>query len=414
MKDGQRVALFYAAIFLIIGCYMAYLPVWLKSRGFGEEQITLIFAIPLLMRMVFTPLITFLADRAGNTRCLVFWLAHGTALSLLSLAGAPSHEMIFACLVVYALLWTSIVPLTETIAIGVARRSGGDYGRMRVWGSLTFILAVAFGGFAVDIWGAAAGLWLVIASSILMTVTAHFLPRIEKAGEGKPAGGAKGITVRKALMFARSGQFALFLLTATAVNASHAVYNSLATLHWLSLDISPTLIGLLWATGVIAEIALFGFAGRVVRALRPTTLMAVGAGAAILRWVVTAFNPPLYVLFPIQMLHSLTYGAAHLGAIYFLAAAAPVRYAATAQGLYAAVAAGLGMGLATVAAGPLYKALGAEAFLAMAALAAASLVFALLLAAQWKGGLLIPDDPGDAAADQPQSARGGGAIMPAE
>ncbi|MBC8048752.1 MAG: MFS transporter, partial [Chitinophagales bacterium] len=177
MKDGQRIALFYAAIFLIIGCYMAYLPVWLKSRGFGEGDITLIFALPLLMRMVFTPLISFFADRLGNTRRMVFWLAHGTALSLFSLAGAPSHEMIFACLVVYALLWTSVVPLTETIAVASARHSGGDYGRMRMWGSLTFILAVAFGGFAVDIWGPAAGLWLVIVSSVLMAAAAHLLPR---------------------------------------------------------------------------------------------------------------------------------------------------------------------------------------------------------------------------------------------
>ncbi|MDZ4792564.1 MAG: MFS transporter [Hyphomicrobiales bacterium] len=413
MKDGQRIALFYAAIFLIIGCYMAYLPVWLKSRGFDEGQVTLIFALPLLMRMVFTPFISFLADRLGNTRRMVFWLAHGTALSLFSLAGAPSHEMIFACLVVYALLWTSVVPLTETIAVASARLSGGDYGHMRMWGSLTFILAVAFGGFAVDIWGPAAGLWLVIVSSVLMAAAAHLLPRTTPP-HPSPLLSKEGITVRKALLFARSGPFVLFLLTATAVNASHAVYNSLATLHWLSLDISPTVIGLLWATGVIAEIALFGFAGRVVRVLRPTTLMAIGAAAAILRWVVTAFNPPLYILFPIQMLHSLTYGAAHLGAIYFLAAAAPARYAATAQGLYAAVAAGLGMGLATIAAGPLYKSLNAWAFLAMATLAVASLVFALMLAARWKGGLLIPAEADAPPATQPQNVRSGGAIMPAE
>jgi PPP family 3-phenylpropionic acid transporter len=399
MRDGQRIALFYAAIFLTIGCYMAYLPVWLKSRGFSEADITLIFALPLLLRIVFTPLITFIADKAGNSRALVFWLAHGTALSLAALTAAPSHEVIFACLVVYAVLWTSVVPLTETIAVAAAKRTGGDYGRMRVWGSLTFIIAVACGGFALDIWGPVAGLALVICGAVIMAAAAHLLPTAPP--EARPQ-----VSASAALLFVRSAPFVLFLLGAAAVNASHAVYNSLATLHWLSLGISPSTIGILWATGVIAEIALFGLATKFAGRFNPVTLMSAGAAAAVLRWVVTSFNPPLAVLFPVQMLHSLTYGAAHLGAIYFLAAAVPPRYAATAQGLYAAIAAGLGSGLATLAAGPLYAELNAHSFLVMAALAAASLVFCLLMAARWSGGLL--------AESQPQNERGGGVMTPAE
>ncbi|MDX2264048.1 MAG: MFS transporter [Hyphomicrobiales bacterium] len=380
MKAGSRIAAFYAAIFLMIGCYMAYLPVWLKARGFTEAEITLVFALPLLLRVVFTPLVSFIADKAGNARALVFWLTHGAACALACLAAAPGHAMIFAALTVYALLWTSVVPLTETIAVSAAKADGADYGRMRMWGSLTFIIAVATGGLAVDWGGPDAALWMVIGSAALMAGVAHGLPQPGRSDVALPP-----IKLRQAARFARSGPFALFLLSATAVSASHAVYNTLATLHWLSLGISPTAIGLLWATGVIAEIALFWFAGRVVRAAPPTALMLIGASAAVLRWIVTATNPPLTVLFPVQMLHSLTYGAAHLGAIYFLARAVPSQFAATAQGLYAAVAAGVGMGAACIAAGPLYKAMNADAFLVMAGLAAASVVFTLWLAAVWRG-----------------------------
>ncbi len=392
--DGLKIALFYAAIFLIIGCYMAYLPIWLKWRGLSEAAISFIFSLPLVMRIIFTPIVTILADKGGNRRQLISWLSYGSLASLLMLPVAPSHETIFACLVVYALLWTSIVPLTETIAIAAVKRSGLDYGRIRLWGSLTFIIATAGGGVVVNAAGPLAALWLVIGASVLVAIAVFFLP--ETNGNGAPAQANAGAPIhfKDAGIFLRTPVFVIFLLATSAVCASHAVYNTLATLHWLSLGLSPTVIGFLWATGVIAEILLFAYSRRVFEHFSPAKLIVIAAVAAIIRWGVTAFNPPLIILFSIQTLHALTFGAAHLGAIHFLAAAVPERYAATGQGMYAAVAAGIGMGGAYIAAGPLYNALGAKAFLVMAMLGGVSLVFSLLLVKRWHGKEVIAGQPG--------------------
>jgi PPP family 3-phenylpropionic acid transporter len=134
---------------------------------------------------------------------------------------------------------------------------------------------------------------------------------------------------------------------------------------------------MLWALGVAAEIGLFAISGRLPQAIGPTPLLVIGALGALLRWSVMALNPPDLLLPLLQCLHALSFGATHLGALGFLARAAPEHLGATAQG-YLAVANGLLMAGATVLAGGLYAAYGSGAYAAMAALAGLGLVLAMV------------------------------------
>jgi PPP family 3-phenylpropionic acid transporter len=180
----------------------------------------------------------------------------------------------------------------------------------------------------------------------------------------------------------------LFLAATSAVQATHAVYYLFGTIHWTSIGISPTLVGVLWAVGVVAEIVLFAYAARVARHVGPVQLIAVGGAAAALRWTLTSFDPPLPLLFVLQLLHGLTFGATYLGAMNFMGRAFPPQLAATAQGIYASFSAGIAMGSAYLAAGPLYRTFGASAYLSMAALSLVALALTLALLRRWDGGPL--------------------------
>ena len=197
------------------------------------------------------------------------------------------------------------------------------------------------------------------------------------------------IRVMDAVSLMRSPLFLLFLAAAGLAQASHGVYYAFGTIHWRSLGISPGVIGSLWAVGVIAEILMFMFSGRIVAAVGTVNLIALAGFAGIVRWSLTALSLPLIVLFPVQILHALTFGAAHLGAVHFISQAIPENASGTAQGLYAACSAGIAMGAAILASGPLYAAFGGYAYFAMAALSLVSLAGAILLSRQWQGGKLI-------------------------
>jgi PPP family 3-phenylpropionic acid transporter len=141
--------------------------------------------------------------------------------------------------------------------------------------------------------------------------------------------------------------------------------------------------------GVVAEVALFAVSGRVIAYCGAARLLMLAGFAATLRWGVMAIDPPLLVTALLQTLHAMSFGAAHLAAIHFLTHAVPEDRAATAQGLYAAVVAGLVLGLVTIACGPLYRTFAGEAYAAMAALALIGAAGAYLLMRRWRGGLIV-------------------------
>jgi PPP family 3-phenylpropionic acid transporter len=181
------------------------------------------------------------------------------------------------------------------------------------------------------------------------------------------------------LQLLRDRRLLLFILAAGFIQSSHAMLYGFGSLRWLAAGYGEDAIGLLWAIGVVAEVILFAFGGVLVRRLGPIGLLLLGGGAGMLRWVLFALFTSLPVLVLIQLLHALTFAATHLAAVYFLVREAPAGLAATAQGLYGAIAWGGLFGLAMLASGTLYAAFAGAAFHAMAAMCLVGAFCALML-----------------------------------
>ena len=121
--------------------------------------------------------------------------------------------------------------------------------------------------------------------------------------------------------------------------------------------------------GVVAEILLFSVSGFFVAPLGPMALLMLAGISGVARWTVLAQTTDMTSLVAVQVLHAITFGAVHLGAMHFVARNAPPGLSATAQGLYAS-ASGLAMGLAMIGAGSLFANFGGKAFFAMAIVSA--------------------------------------------
>lgn len=369
-----RVALFFTAIFLVAGTKLPYLPVWLDFRGLSGAEIAIITAAPLFLRIVATPAIAMLADRWGNHRGMVVLLAWCSLGCLLSLSAMTGFWPILAVTLVLAIVTTSIMPLTETIAMTGVRQAGADYGRMRLWGSLSFIAASFVAGFLVTRHGPGIVAGVLIAGGIATVAAAHLLPR-----PVAPPDGRVGVAVGDIVAMLCDLRFVGFLAAVGLIQSAHAVFYTFGVLHWRAQGLSESWAGVLWAIGVIAEIGLFAFSGAVMRRAGALGLILAGGLASVVRWVAMGFDPPLAVLACLQALHGLTYGATHLGAVHFMSRHVPPAQAGTAQALYASVTAGIAMGLATLLAGRLYPTAGASAYLAMSVFAAGGVMLALLI-----------------------------------
>jgi MFS transporter, PPP family, 3-phenylpropionic acid transporter len=392
LSFAWRLGFLYAALFLVVGCYLPYFPVWLDWRKLNADQIAILLAAPLFTRILCTPVISFIADRVGGRRTILIALAWGSLLSFLLLWASQGFWQMLLASIVLAVNFTTIMPLIETVAVSGLRTGAIDYGRVRLWGSLSFI-AASFGcGIIIDKAGAEVVLPLLAGATALMVLGAHLLPR-ELAGQGAAAPSVlRGLKLEDAVGLVRAPLFILFLLAASLIQASHSLFYSFGTLNWRAQGFADGVIGLLWSVGVIAEVALFAVSGRVIAACGTARLLMLAGGAATLRWGVMAFDPPLWATALLQTLHAMSFGAAHLAVIHFLTHAVPEDRAATAQGVYAAVVAGLVMGTVTIASGPLYRSFAGEAYAAMALLALLGAGCAWRLMQLWRGGLVVGVD----------------------
>lgn len=364
-----RIALFFTALFLVAGTKLPYLPVWLDWRGLTKAEIATITAAPLFLRIIAGPVIAMAADWWGDRRAAIIVLALGSFGAVCLLGAAESFWPILGVTLLAAIATTGLMPLAETMAMNGVRHGGLDYGRMRLWGSLSFIVAGFVAGAAIGGFGPGSVLWLLIGGASLTLAAALVMP----ADPGRTEPGGRRFSAAEAIAFASSPRFLVFIVAAGAVQASHAVFYTFGVIEWQRQGLSATWASVLWAVGVGVEVGLFAVSRTVIDRVGARGLIMAGAAAGVVRWTCMAFDPPLWGLVSLQALHGLTFGAAHLGALHFMGESVPPAQAGTAQALYASVTAGIGLGLATLLAGPLYSAWGGRSYLAMALLAAVGL-----------------------------------------
>ncbi|WP_162906892.1 MFS transporter [Algihabitans albus] len=375
---SARFAFFYGGLFLTIGIYLPYIPLWLEARGFSDEAIGLVLAIPAWLRIVTTPAIALLADRSGRRRLTILVLALATPLCLISLEFAVGLALIVVLHSLAGLLHQPQMPLIEGLAVRAAERHGFAYSRARLWGSLAFVVANLGGGLAIGRFGPDWVLHLATLGALLTAAAAWLLPPEIEPALVRSSGLAGG----RPLALLRRADFLLLLLAGLLIQGSHAVYYAYSALDWSRAGLDGTLIGALWALGVLAEVVLFWFGKSLIGRFGPLALLAVGGLAGVVRWPLTALTADPLLLAPLQLLHALSFGAAHLGALTWLGRNVPDAQAGTAQALYATAVGSLGVGSLMFAAGWLYGSFGAGAYFAMALTSLLGTVVALLVMQQ--------------------------------
>ena len=368
-----RLCFFYAAYFAFVGIYLPFWPVWLRSRGLGPEDIAVVLAVSIAAKAIGNPVCAHISDRSGERQRPIIILA---VLAFASFTLFPAVREFWPLVIVSLLFfafWPPIMALGESLTMLNVRSAGIDYGRTRLWGSISFIAFAILSGHALEGRHPDILFWMLLASLAMLVIAAVVLP------DARPP---RALAVGRipVLDVLRRPSFVLFLAAATAIQGSHAVYYAFGTIHWRQAGYSDAVIGVLWAEGVIAEILLFALGDRIVRRLDPSWLLVVGALAGGVRWAVLGMTDALPFVIAVQALHAFSFGAAHLAAIHFISRAVPPHLSATAQSLYGGVVMGLGLGLLLLISGWLYEAHAGGAYHAMAACSLVGAALSALIA----------------------------------
>lgn len=378
MTPSRRMALQYVLLFGANGVSLPFAGLWFRAQGFSGAEIGVLLAAPMLARLITGPAIAVWADGFRRRRSPIAIL--GLILGL-GYAGAGLTEGVW----LQGLLWfvaatamAGLIPLSDVLSLQVARRHGFDFAWPRGCGSAAFVAANVLMG-AILTRGSADWVivWIAVAGALVALTAATLLPsdpvtegpRI--AGRERLAGLAR-LTVDPVFMTA--------VLAIGTVQATHGFYYGFSAIAWKAQGISETMTGLLWAMSVVVEIAFMWWIEpwRKRRGIGPGVILTLGGVAAVIRWTALAFSPPLWMLWPLQALHALTFAATYLAGVQIIEKLAPPGGHTAAQTLNSVVAAGILIGLATLAAGPLYDRVGVLGYLAMTGLAAIGLLL------QWR------------------------------
>jgi PPP family 3-phenylpropionic acid transporter len=367
------VAAFLAAYFAA-NAVNAFMPLWYTDRGLTPATIGQILGLAALLRVFSGPGWGNVADRLGRRRPVL--LTAGCAATTLALLYPMTSGFLPLLLVAsgQGIAASALNPLTDSLALALAREGRMEYGPVRSVGSAAFMIATATAGWLLNRVGSWLVPWLLALGYGGAAICCLFLPeaRTRPAAPHAFAG----------LALLRIPGFRLAVAGTALIQGAHAAYYGFAALLWRSQGLSDTIIGLLIAEGIIAEVLLFARGRRLIERLGPAGLTACAAAASILRWTVTAFSPGLPVLAAVQLLHAGTFAMQHLSSMIVLTRTVPPERAATAQALHTALGYGAPNGLMMLLAGFLYARVGGLVFLVMAGFGGLGLLLVPRLAAQ--------------------------------
>ena len=384
-RFATRLALFYGAIFGLLGAYLPFFPVWLKAVGIEASWIGIITAVPAVTRFTVLPFVTGLAERRQSLRNAIIITAFATALGLTVVGTQHQAVLVFVAFAATCCLWTPMAPLTDAYALRGVSHYGLNYGPLRLWGSAAFVVGALACGLLVDVIAPERLIWVIAALAGLTALASVSLRTID---------GLKKVDVRQrgSSALLRDPGFVCIILASALIQGSHAAYYIFASIVWKQSGLGGLTIAALWSLGVLAEIVLFAGSPRFT--LPPSMLVVIGALAAVARWVITAQDPPIAILAIVQLAHGLTFGLTQVGTMSLMVHHVPGHVMARGQG-YLAACSGVVAALASIVSGAVYARYGQGVYYPMAAMAGSGAMVIWL--ARHRVSTVLADHPHSAA-----------------
>jgi PPP family 3-phenylpropionic acid transporter len=366
VRTAIALRVYYFFCFAALGIYLPFFPRWLEARGIGGWAMGAVAAAFPAMGIVAPPLFGWIADGLGLRRSLL-QVASGGALAAVAGLGAialyrePALALILAAFALLAFFRAPMVMMADVVTIegsGVGARS---YGTVRLWGSLGFLISAVACGRVLDLTLATV---LPLAMSVCLALafaTSFVLPARSETPRGPLPEHVRALV--------RAPEVRRFLVASFFAQAAHSGYDLLFSLHLRDLGVSAAGVGLAWAIGVLAEVALMALSMRLPLG-RPELVLPIAFAGAACRWLLIALAPQPWLLLALQPLHAISFALMWLASLSFLRLRAAPQVLASAQGIFTATM-GAASALGMLGWGATYRAWGgANAFVVAAVLAA--------------------------------------------
>ncbi|HUU54130.1 MAG TPA: MFS transporter [Armatimonadota bacterium] len=373
----RRFASFYFLLFVPIGIHAPYLFLYFKRQGFTDSQLGTLAAVTPLLNVFAPPLWGALADMLGDRRRMLAALLLSAALIFPWLAHAGSFRATLALMVVFSAFAFPPVAIADAITMENVERRGGDYGRLRMWGSLGFAMPlIAFG----LILGKGAGQSAASLYPIFISYAIFRLLSAGCVGMLPPSyGERRGFFDLRAVKAFANWRFVALAACALVAMGAMSAYYLYFTIYLDEVGIADNLKGYFWAIAVASETAMMLVIGGLVRRIGLKWTFVLGIFGCVLRLFAFSCRLGPGGIAAVQLLHCLTFTTFTVSTITFVSRLTPPELRASGQTLWMALTGGLGAAAGSKLSGVCAGALGLMGmFRVFSGVAAAALLAAVI------------------------------------
>ncbi len=344
-----RGALFYALYWGVVGFFDPYPNVYYAQIGLNGRQIGIIGALFPLSALLFSPIVSNLADRRGwrvrllAATCLFFGL-------VVYLLGLPTtFTGILTISIFVAMARTPIAPLGDSLISRMASREQLNFGAMRMWGSLTFAVLASLSGFLWDQFGLKT--MFPVTGLLFLLVAASALTLTEERGP-------QSISHQPMRLIRQDPLLASLIISSMLMGASNIMGYVFSSVYMAELGGGMQMIGMFFGLPAFFEIPTLLFGTRLMRRwgdVRTIMVSFILLGTGLVGFALTT-QPWVMILF--GMVRGVAWGLYFISIVTIINKRTPSEMASTFLAILNAASMGIAPLIASPLAGVIYDLVG--------------------------------------------------------
>jgi len=336
----------YFLYFGVLGVFLPYFNLYCYHIGFTGFQIGTLSALRSITLVLFSLAWGILADRFQIRRPIYIVCNIISALIWIFYLLTENFLLMLVITAFYGMFYAPIISFLEAFSMDVLGKEKKSYGRLRMWGSISFILVVISLGKLIDLFSVSLILGLILAGSLVQASISFKIPDIKIVEKSLLSSITKSLFTLRVIIFL----FCAFLML-----VSHGAYYGFFSIHLENLGYSNAFIGIAWALASTAEIIVMINSGRIFKTFSPEKVLVFSFIAAALRWFILFFATSEITILISQLFHAVTYGTFHMASILYIDLLSPDKNKTLGQAVNNAATYGLGLMAGFFLSGYLYE-----------------------------------------------------------
>lgn len=367
-----RLSAFYFFYFATLGCFLPYWNLYLKEYYFSAAEIGELTAFMMATKIISPNLCGWIADQTGQSLRVIRITSFLAIIVFIGFLYRQSFQWFVFVTVSFGFFWNAALPQFEATTLHHLKAQPHRYSHIRLWGSVGFIVTVLGIGYLLDLYSIKLLPFLIISLLASIWLISLLTPAMVIATTSQ--------TTLRIWQIIKQPEIIAFLLVYMLLQATHGPYYVFFSIYLKQLGYSTGMIGILWSLGVVSEVIVFIFMHQLLKFVSLRRLLLLSLLLSILRWLIIAwYADHIYMLVGAQILHSATFGTAHVAAIHLVQSYFGQHHQGKGQALYNSFSFGLGGMLGGLYSGYAWDVFGAQwVYSAAAVLSALAYIIAII------------------------------------